>query len=109
MVVRSADSTTWTWNLVGNTVVREGGKVVARTALADGQQVFVGGPVVSGANDARLIVIRPASGNRRRHRRSGGSQQQQHRSAAAGRGSPARRATGLAVAIPTRKNEPGNS
>ena len=60
VVVGSADSTTWTWNLVGNTVVREGGKVVARTALADGQQVFVGGPVVSGANDARLIVIRPA-------------------------------------------------
>ena len=61
LVVRSADSTTWTWNLVGNTVVRERGKVVARTALADGQQVFVGGPIVSGANDARLIVIRPAS------------------------------------------------
>ena len=63
LVVRSADSTTWTWNLVGDTVVRERGKVVARTALADGQQVFVGGPVVSGANDARLIVIRPASGS----------------------------------------------
>ncbi len=62
LIVRSADSTTWTWNLVGNTVVRERGKVVARTALADGQQVFVGGPVVSGVNDARLIVIRPASG-----------------------------------------------
>jgi hypothetical protein len=61
VIVKSADSTTWTWNLVGNTVVRERGKVVARTALADGQQVFVGGPVVSGANDARLIVIRPAS------------------------------------------------
>ena len=60
LVVRSADSTTWTWNLVGNTVVRERGKVVTRTALADGQQVFIGGPVVSGANDARLIVIRPA-------------------------------------------------
>ena len=61
LVVMSADSTTWTWNLVGNTVVRERGKVVARTALADGHQVFVGGPIVSGANDARLIVIRPAS------------------------------------------------
>ena len=63
LVVKSADGTSWTWDLVGTTVVREQGKVVARTALADGEQVFVGGPVVSGASDARLIVIRPAAGS----------------------------------------------
>jgi hypothetical protein len=63
VVVKSADGTSWTWNLVSSTVVREQGRKVARTALADGEQVFVGGPVVSGANDARLIVIRPAAGS----------------------------------------------
>ena len=63
MVVRSADNTTWTWDLVSTTVVRENGKRVAANALADGEQVFAGGPVVSGTNDARLIVIRPASGS----------------------------------------------
>ena len=61
MVVKSADGTSWTWDLVSSTVVRERGHVVARTALADGEQVFVGGPVAGGASDARLIVIRPAS------------------------------------------------
>ncbi len=73
LVVRSADSTTWAWNLVGNTVLRERGKVVARTALADGQQVFVGGPIVSGANDARLIVIRPAGSSTGGSASTGGS------------------------------------
>jgi hypothetical protein len=63
VVVRSADNTTWTWDLVSTTVVRENGKRVAANALADGEQVFAGGPVVSGTNDARLIVIRPASGS----------------------------------------------
>jgi hypothetical protein len=63
VVVTSADGTSWTWNLVSNTVVREQGKKVDRAALADGEQVFVGGPVVGGANDARLIVIRRAAGS----------------------------------------------
>ena len=61
VIVKSADGTTWAWNLVSSTVVREQGKKVARTALADGEQVFAGGPVVSDASDARLIVIRPAA------------------------------------------------
>lgn len=60
VVLRAADGTTWTWDLVGNTVIREAGKVVGHSALATGEQVFVGGQVVSGTNDARLIVIRPA-------------------------------------------------
>jgi hypothetical protein len=60
VTVQAADGTTWTWVLVSNTVVRHGGQKVANSELADGQQVFAGGPVVSGVYDARLIVIRPA-------------------------------------------------
>jgi hypothetical protein len=66
VTVAASDGTTWTWHLVGNTVVRTGGKKVDRSRLATGQRVFAGGPVVSGADDARLIVIRPAA-------RAGGS------------------------------------
>jgi hypothetical protein len=61
VTVRAADGTTWTWVLVSNTVVRHGGQKVANSELAEGQQVFAGGPVVSGVYDARLIVIRPAA------------------------------------------------
>lgn len=60
IVVQASDGTTWTWNLAGNTVVRENGAKTQRRALATGQPVWVGGPVVSGAKDARLIVIRPS-------------------------------------------------
>jgi hypothetical protein len=59
IVVRASDGTTWTWELVSNTVVREKGTKTAESALAPGQTVWVGGPVNSGAKDARLIVIRP--------------------------------------------------
>jgi hypothetical protein len=59
IVVRASDGTTWTWDLVSNTVVREKGAKTAQTALASGQPVWVGGPVNSGTKDARLIVIRP--------------------------------------------------
>jgi hypothetical protein len=62
VVVRAADGTTWTWHLVSNTVVRRGGAKVPRTALSQGQPVWVGGPVASGAKDARLIVISPPGG-----------------------------------------------
>lgn len=57
VVVRAADGTTWTWAVVTDSVVREGGNRTDSGALAVGQRVFVGGPVVSGANDIRLIVI----------------------------------------------------
>ncbi len=59
LVVRAADGTTWTWDLVRNTVVREQGEKTSASSLATGDPVWVGGPVVSGAKDARLIVIRP--------------------------------------------------
>jgi hypothetical protein len=61
VTVAASDGTTWTWQVVGNTVVREDGKKVDRSSLATGQRVFAGGPVVSGADNARLIVIRPAA------------------------------------------------
>jgi hypothetical protein len=61
ITVQAGDGTTGIWHLVSDSVVREGGQKVAATTVAVGQQVFAGGPVVSGADDARLIVIRPAA------------------------------------------------
>ena len=61
VVVRAPDGTTWTWLIVSDTVVRHNGTKTTAGALATGQTVFAGGPVVSGAKDARLIVIRPGS------------------------------------------------
>jgi hypothetical protein len=58
ITVTAKDGTTWTWDLAGNTVVRRDGSKVRSAELADGQRVFVAGPVVGGANDARLIIIR---------------------------------------------------
>ena len=61
VVVRAPDGTTWTWLIVSDTVVRQNGSKTTASTLAAGQTVFAGGPVVSGAKDARLIVIRPGS------------------------------------------------
>lgn len=61
IVVRAVTGVTETWHLVGNTVVREHGQKTSRSALASGDPVWVGGPVLSGADNARLIVIRPPS------------------------------------------------
>jgi hypothetical protein len=61
VVVRAADGTTWVWVLTGTSVVRENGTKEPGSALAPGQTVFAGGPVASGARDARLIVIRTAA------------------------------------------------
>jgi hypothetical protein len=61
IVVRTVTGITEVWHLVGNTVVREHGKKTSRGALTSGEPVWVGGPVISGARDARLIVIRPPS------------------------------------------------
>jgi hypothetical protein len=59
VVVRAPDGTTWTWLIVSDTVVRQSGRKTTTSALATGQTVFAGGPLVNGAKDARLIVIRP--------------------------------------------------
>jgi hypothetical protein len=59
VVVRASDDTTWTWLIVSDTVVRQNGSKTTTNALAQGETVFAGGPVISGAKDIRLIVIRP--------------------------------------------------
>jgi hypothetical protein len=61
VVVRATDGLKWTWEIVSDSVVRESGKKTTASALAAGQLVFVGGPVIDGARDARLIVIRTAA------------------------------------------------
>ena len=58
VVVRAKDGTTWNWTLVGDSVVRQDGSKTTSSALSAGQLVFVGGPVVRGTHDARLIVVR---------------------------------------------------
>jgi hypothetical protein len=61
IVVKAADGTTWSWDLVSKTVVRDKSGKIGVSTLAAGQPVWVGGPVVSGAKDARLIFVRPPS------------------------------------------------
>ena len=61
LTVRAADGTTWTWQLVKDSVVREGRSKVAAGQLAAGEQVLVAGPVVGGSHEVRLVRIRPAS------------------------------------------------
>jgi hypothetical protein len=58
VVVRAPDGTTLTWLIVSDTVVRQNGAKTSAGALASTETVFVGGPVINGARDARLIVIR---------------------------------------------------
>ena len=60
VVIKAADGTTWTWHVVSDTVVRKNGAKTTTSALSAGETVFAGGPVVSGARDVRLIIIRPA-------------------------------------------------
>jgi hypothetical protein len=58
VVVRAKDGTSWNWTLVSDSVVRQDGTKATSSALSAGELVFVGGPVISGSHDARLIVIR---------------------------------------------------
>ena len=58
VVIKAADGTTWTWQIVTDTVVRKNGAKTTTGALSAGDTVFAGGPVVSEAKDIRLIVIR---------------------------------------------------
>jgi hypothetical protein len=61
VVIKSPDGTTWTWKIVSDTVVRKNGGKTTTSALTAGEKAFAGGPVVSGARDARLIIVRPAA------------------------------------------------
>jgi hypothetical protein len=62
IVVKAADGSSWAWQLVSTTVVRDSSGKISQSTLAVGEPVWVGGPVVSGAKDARLIFVRPPSG-----------------------------------------------
>ncbi|HYA50012.1 MAG TPA: hypothetical protein VEG33_02455 [Streptosporangiaceae bacterium] len=62
IVVQAADGSTWTWQLVSTTVVRDTTGKISASTLAVGEPVWVGGPVASGVKDARLIFARPPSG-----------------------------------------------
>jgi hypothetical protein len=64
VVVRSADGTTWVWNLASKTAVRDQGKKGSTSDLAGGDRVFVAGPETGGARTARVIIIpKAASGS----------------------------------------------
>jgi hypothetical protein len=60
VVIKSPDGTTWTWQIVSDTVVRKNGGKTTTSALTAGEKAFAAGPVVSGARDARLVIVRPA-------------------------------------------------
>ena len=59
ITVKASDGTTWTWELVSTTVVRDRQGKVSKSELTTGTLVWAGGPVVQGTKDARLIVVRP--------------------------------------------------
>jgi hypothetical protein len=59
ITVKASDGTTWTWDLVSTTVVRDRQGKIGQSALTSGTPAWVGGPVVQGTKDARLIVVRP--------------------------------------------------
>jgi len=59
ITVKASDGTTWTWDLVSTTVVRDRQGKVSESELTPGTPVWAGGPVVQGTKDARLIVVRP--------------------------------------------------
>jgi len=61
IVVKAADGSSWAWQLVSTTVVRDSSGKISQSTLAVGEPVWVGGPVISGAKDARLIFVRPPS------------------------------------------------
>jgi hypothetical protein len=59
ITVKASDGTTWTWDLVSTTVVRDQQGKVSESELTAGTPIWTGGPVVQGTKDARLIVVRP--------------------------------------------------
>jgi hypothetical protein len=61
ITVQAKDGTTWTWDYMTNTAVRDARHSVSRTSLTTGETVLVVGPVVSGVHDARLIRVRAGS------------------------------------------------
>jgi hypothetical protein len=58
VILKAADGTIQTWNLVSRTFVVRTKNRASTSVLAAGQRVFVVGAVVGGADSARLIIIR---------------------------------------------------
>jgi hypothetical protein len=58
ITVSAADGTTWSFDISSSTVIREDGHTAT---VSTGDQVFVAGTVVNGANDAQLIRISSTS------------------------------------------------
>jgi hypothetical protein len=59
LTVKASDGTSWTWDLIPVTVIRDLQGTGGQSALTVGTPVWVGGPVISGAKEAKLIVVRP--------------------------------------------------
>jgi len=59
--VTAPDGTSWTWDLLPNTIIRSAGQQVPQDKLATGELVLVGGTLADGVYDARLIRIRAGS------------------------------------------------
>ncbi len=61
LIVRAADGTTWTWDLIASTKMRAAGHPKAQVKLTSGDRVLVIGLETAGSKDARLIQVRSAS------------------------------------------------
>ena len=60
--VVAPDGVTWTWDITASTVFHETRQVTTKAALGNGDKVIVGGPVVAGARNAKLVRIRASAG-----------------------------------------------
>lgn len=61
ITVQAPDGTTWTWDLIASTAMREAGHPKAQVKLTSGDLVLVIGQVTASGKDARLIQVRQAS------------------------------------------------
>jgi hypothetical protein len=57
ITVVAKDGTTWAWDFVASTVVRDDQQAVGRNQLSNGETVLILGQVVGGVHDARLIRV----------------------------------------------------
>ena len=61
LTVQAVDGTSWSWDIVADTVIRSGRQQIAVSKLAAGDHVLIAGPVASGTKDARMIRVRTAT------------------------------------------------
>lgn len=59
--VRAPDGTTWTWDVIASTAMRQAGHRQAQVKLSSGDKVLVIGLVTKSGKDARLIQVRQSS------------------------------------------------